>query len=232
MKNIYFAAVLAILAFSACSNDPEDKNPSSSSNLDKSSNSNSDNSSSSGGSSSPGGCLFKVQGADFQCIEENQVYGEQSCVIFGGEWVNSCPPGGVTCEIESGGIPSTSHFYDTEHNLCSSLPSSSSIGGSDPTPSSSSIGGGTQTGVCYFEHPDIDWSFCVNSISDPITSKTECDLANLMMGGEYTTSFKTSCPPNPKYTCPVDDEIYYTYGEDADENDCEIFEYEEDEGEG
>ncbi|GBU23447.1 hypothetical protein R83H12_00058 [Fibrobacteria bacterium R8-3-H12] len=102
MKKTYFAAVFAALAFFACSNDKDGDTLSSSSN--------------------PGGCLLKNQGVNFECVEEDNGYGsKQVCDGLRGEWVNSCPPGGVKCERENDGIKFVANFYDVEHNPCLSL---------------------------------------------------------------------------------------------------------------
>jgi len=95
MKGIYFAIALAMLVFSACSEDDEK-------------------------SSGSGNCLLKMNGANFECIEGDDVYGsKQVCDGMKGEWVNSCPPGGVKCEaVGSGDIPFVATFY-TEPNPCS-----------------------------------------------------------------------------------------------------------------
>jgi len=246
MKSIYFfAAVLAVLVFSACSNEKDennqnsdiDKNKSSSSNSDKSSSSNLGKSSSSNSGKSSnsnsgtdlGGCLIKRNGVNFQCLEENQYFGEEFCSVMGGEWVNSCPPGGTICEVESSGIPSTSHFYDEEHNPCSSLYSSSSIITNTPSSSSvkpsSSSGSTTKSGVCYFKDPDpdLDWEFCQEDKTGAMT-QSRCAATNALMENYYVISFKDSCPSGYKYECEYVKEYIYFYGEDAEASDCELFE--------
>jgi hypothetical protein len=93
-KERLFVATLAAIAFSACSDDK--------------------------GNSDPGGCLLKNEGVNFECIEEDANYGsKQTCASLHGEWVSSCPSGGIKCELESSGIKFVATFYDEEYNFCS-----------------------------------------------------------------------------------------------------------------
>jgi len=93
MKNIHLLTALAIFTFSACSNDEEDP-----------------------GKSGPGGCMIKSNGANFECVEEDAYWGsKQVCDGMKQEWVNSCPPGIVKCELESEGIKFVATFYNEEY---------------------------------------------------------------------------------------------------------------------
>ncbi|MDR2584321.1 MAG: hypothetical protein LBC75_12650 [Fibromonadaceae bacterium] len=230
MKNIYFAVVLALLAFSACSNDPDDNSPSSSSKPDNSSSSNQDNSSSSNSdnssssnldnssSSKPdddsnsGGCLTKRNGTNFQCLEKSEYFGEVLCTIIQGEWVDSCPPGGSICETESGGISTTSHFYDEENNPCSPLYSSSSIITNTPSSSSSSNVSSSSSNLgsraCYLALMIPNFGdMCAESETEPATP-SDCEelveVANSEVSGLYTGEIMDSCPSGFTLKCEIE----------------------------
>jgi len=102
MKSIYFAITIAMLVFSACSDDKEESKPGSSSSS----------------SSGMGGCLIKSSGINIQCIEEGGIYGTKEVCSHMGEWVDSCPPG-TKCEVESSdGIKFIATFYDVVPSSC------------------------------------------------------------------------------------------------------------------
>jgi len=188
MKNIHLLIALAIFAFSACSNDNEEP---SKLNL--------------------AGCLLKMNGANFECIEEDAYYGsKQVCDGMKGEWVNSCPPGGTKCEaIGSDGIKFVATFY-TEYNLCSN-PSSSS--GSKPSSNSNS-----ESGVCYITNTNLpnsgDLKMCAEGITEPLT-RSDCEEIAEESG--YDINFQNSCPSGQKLKCLIEDEdgagYMYVYGQ-------------------
>jgi hypothetical protein len=204
--------------------------------------------SSSSSDGSPGGCLLKIEGVDFECIEEDNIYGsKQVCAGFHGEWVSSCPSGGVKCELESSGIKFVATFYAEEDNPCySSLAnivssSSSVLSSSSVVPSSSSIvpsnsssssnsnpssDSNSEHGVCYFNVFNL-YSLCMESITEPIT-RSECEEVS---DEGFTASFLNSCPSGHKLMCEEYDDEYdvtysvYYYGDMFGSLTCSDLEY-------
>jgi hypothetical protein len=172
--------------------------------------------SSSSSDGSPGGCLLKMQGVNFECVEEDKVYGsKQTCASLNGEWVNSCPSGVGKCELESGGVKFVATFYDEEYNPCSSsslestTPSSSS---SKPSSSSNSTSGSGSEGVCYIPNitPEIDMGMCLEGKTEPIT-RSECE--EFGEEEELIVHFQDSCPSEHQLKCEENEGYIYLYGQ-------------------
>ncbi|MCL1957295.1 MAG: hypothetical protein FWF63_08225 [Fibromonadales bacterium] len=187
-------------------------------------------SSSKGGSSQAGVCYLSFTGSlagNHVCEEGvSQPMTKEDCEMIGEilaeyatyKFQTSCPSGELLRCVED---PLRAYYYGPRFTdeTCSSLgveddPSAPKKSSSSGGIKSSSSAGNSTSGVCYYEMYE-DWAVCIK----PMTN-SECKSLS-----KYA-EFQTSCPPRPIVSCPPSSgKTAYFYGDDAEPDDCDYFEY-------